>query len=68
MTSCCDIFRGKSLTYESKFQILHLEREEGSESLKRRKWYVESMLMLKKRQKSFGNGSLFESSSNAALL
>lgn len=33
MTSCCDIFRGKSLIYERKFQILCLEREERSESL-----------------------------------
>lgn len=66
MTSC-DTFRRRSLIYEREFQILRLEREEGSESLKTRQWYVESTLMLKKTQKSFGCGSLFESSSNAAL-
>lgn len=52
----CVIFRVKSfrvLNYESKFQIFCLEREKNSESLKWQQWCVESMLMIKTRQRSF---------------
>lgn len=60
-------FWGKSLIYERKFQILHLEREEGSESLKRQQWYVEVYAYGQEETEEFWQW-FSESSSNATLL